>query len=196
MGEQISLSLRTIFPENMALAFLLGMCSFVACSKKIETAHGLGLAVIFVLWICGVMNWLIQNYLLMPGPLNFGKDFTYLGFLCFIATIAATTQFLEMFLDKYMPALYMSLGVFLPLIAVNCAILGGNLFMVERDYDFISGMNFNFSSGVGWYLAIVFLAGIREKLRYANIPEGLRGLGITYIIAGLMAMCFMTFAGL
>lgn len=196
MGEQISLSLRTIFPENMALAFLLGMCSFIACSKKIETAHGLGLAVIFVLWICGVMNWLIQNYLLMPGPLNFGKDLTYLGFLCFIATIAATTQFLEMFLDKYMPALYMSLGVFLPLIAVNCAILGGNLFMVERDYDFISGMNFNFSSGVGWYLAIVFLAGIREKLRYANIPEGLRGLGITYIIAGLMAMCFMTFAGL
>lgn len=196
MGEQISLALRTIFPENMALAFLLGMCSFIACSKKIETAHGLGIAVIFVLWICGVMNWVILKFLLEPGILNFNQDLTYLAFLCFIATIAATTQFLEMFLDKYIPALYMSLGVFLPLISVNCAILGGNLFMMERDYDFISGMNYNFSSGLGWYLAIVFLAGIRDKLRYANIPDGLRGLGITYITAGLMAMCFMTFAGL
>lgn len=196
MEGQISLALKAIFPENMALAFLLGMCSFIACSKKIETAHGLGLAVIFVLWICGVMNWLILRFLLEPGFLNFNKDLTYLAFLCFIATIAAIVQFLEMFLDKYVPALYMSLGVFLPLIAVNCAILGGNLFMMERNYDFVSSMNYNFSSGVGWYLAIVFLAGIRDKLRYSNIPDGLKGLGITYIVAGLMAMCFMTFAGL
>ncbi len=196
MGDAISLSLKAMFPENMALAFFLGMCSFLACSKKLETAHGLGLAVIFILWVSGVVNWLIYRYLLLPGALNFNKDLTYLGFLCFISAIAAITQFIEMFLDKYVPALYMSLGVFLPLIAVNCAIMGGVLFMVERDYNFIDSMNYTASSGAGWYLAIVLLAAIREKLRYSNVPAPLRGLGITFIVVGLMSMCFMTFAGL
>lgn len=196
MPEFLSLSLRAMFPENMALAFFLGMCSFLACSKKVETAHGLGMAVIFTLWICGIMNWVIQNYILLPGFINFNKDLTYLGFLCFIATIAATVQFLELFLDKYVPALYMSLGIFLPLIAVNCAILGASLFMVDRDYNFVDSMNFNISSGIGWYLAIVILASLREKLRYSNVPAPLRGLGITFIVVGLMSLCFMTFAGL
>ncbi|PCJ51851.1 MAG: NADH:ubiquinone reductase (Na(+)-transporting) subunit E [Planctomycetota bacterium] len=196
MEELFSQSMKAIFPENMLLAFFLGMCSFLACSNKMETAHGLGLAVIFVLTITCTMNWIILNFVLEPGILNGYKDLTYLGFLCYIATIAATVQFLEIFIDKFAPALYMSLGIFLPLISVNCAILGASLFMVDRDYTIVAAVNFSFSSGVGWYLAIISLAAIREKLRYSNVPAPLKGIGITFMITGLMAFCFMTFAGL
>jgi Na+-transporting NADH:ubiquinone oxidoreductase subunit E len=198
----LNLAVKAIFVENMALAFFLGMCSFLAVSKKVETAVGLGLAVIVVQTITVPLNNLIYHDLLKEGglvwlhPALAGYDLAFLGFLTYIGTIAAVVQIVEMTLDRYVPTLYATLGIFLPLIAVNCAILGGSLFMVERGYNFTEGVVFGFSTGVGWALAIVALAAIRERMRYSNVPEGLRGLGITFIITGLMAIGFMAFAGI
>lgn len=198
----INLLLRAIFVENIALAFFLGMCSFLAVSRRVETAVGLGSAVTFVLTVTVPLNNLVYTYLLKPRALEWLSprfaevDLSFLGFLTYIGTIAAAVQIVEMVLDRYAPRLYNTLGVFLPLIAVNCAILGGSLFMVERDYAFGESLVFGFGSGIGWLLAIVGLAAIREKLRYNNIPAGLRGLGITFLIAGLMAITFMAFAGI
>lgn len=198
----LSLAVKAMFVENMALAFFLGMCSFLAVSRKVETALGLGLAVIFVQTITVPMNNLIHHYLLRAGALAWlhpslaQYDLTFLGFLTYIGTIAAIVQIVEMTLDRYVPALHATLGIFLPLIAVNCAILGGSLFMVERGYTFAESAVFGVGSGAGFALAIVALAAIRERMRYSNVPEGLRGLGITFIITGLMAIGFMAFAGI
>lgn len=198
----LSLAVRAIFVENMALAFFLGMCSFLAVSKKVNTAIGLGLAVIFVLAVTVPMNNLIFRYLLEPGAMTWlhpslaGYDLSFLGFLCYIGTIAAMVQIVEMALDRFVPALYSALGVFLPLIAVNCAILGASLFMVERDYTLAESAVFSLGSGIGWFLAVVALASIRERMRYSNVPVGLRGLGMTFILTGLMAIGFMAFAGI
>ena len=198
----LSLLVKAVFVENMALAFFLGMCSFLAVSKKVETAVGLGVAVVVVQTLTLPMNNLIYNYLLKEGALAWispslaTQDLTFLGFLTYIGTIAAIVQVVEMALDKYVPALHATLGIFLPLIAVNCAILGGSLFMVERSYTFGESVVFGVGSGGGFALAIVALAAIREKLRYSNVPEGLRGLGLTFIVAGLMAIGFMAFAGI
>jgi len=197
-----NLAIKSILVENMALAFFLGMCSFLAVSRKVETAIGLGSAVIFVLTITVPMNYLIYTYLLKEGALSWVSsdlalyDLSFLGFLTYIGTIAAMVQIVEMALDRFLPKLHAALGVFLPLIAVNCAILGASLFMVERNYTFGESVVFGFGSGVGWALAIIALAGIRERLRYSNIPAGLRGLGITFIITGLMAIGFMAFGGI
>jgi Na+-transporting NADH:ubiquinone oxidoreductase subunit E len=186
----------------MALAFFLGMCSFLAVSRKVETALGLGAAVIFVLTVTVPMNNLIYRYLLADGALAWvapslgAYDLSFLGFLTYIGTIAAMVQIVEMTIDRLAPKLYGALGVFLPLIAVNCAILGASLFMVERNYGLAESTVFGFSSGLGWALAIVALAGIRERLRYSNVPAGLRGLGITFILTGLMAIGFMAFSGI
>jgi Na+-transporting NADH:ubiquinone oxidoreductase subunit E len=202
MEHYLSLAIRAIFVENMALAFFLGMCSFLAVSKKVETAIGLGFAVIFVLGVTTPMNNLILHYLLREGALSWISpslaeyDLSFLGFLCYIGTIAAMTQIVEMTLDRFAPALYTALGVFLPLIAVNCAILGGSLFMVERDYTLAESTVFGFGAGIGWALAIVALASIRERMRYSNVPKGLRGLGMTFMLAGLMAIGFMAFGGI
>ena len=202
MEHYLSLAVKAIFVENMALAFFLGMCSFLAVSRKVETAVGLGTAVIFVLGITVPMNNLIYNYLLKEGALVWvspalaGYDLSFLGFLTYIGTIAAMVQIVEMTLDRYMPGLYAALGVFLPLIAVNCAILGASLWMVERDYTLGESTVFGLGAGIGWALAIIALAAIRERLRYSNIPAGLRGLGITFIITGLMAIGFMAFSGI
>lgn len=202
MEHYLNLAVKAIFIENMALAFFLGMCSFLAVSKKVETAIGLGLAVIVVQTITVPMDYLIYTYLLKEGALGWisaglaAYDLTFLGFLTYIGTIAAAVQIVEMTLDRYVPALYATLGIFLPLIAVNCAILGGSLFMVERSYTLPESVVFGFGSGLGWALAIVALAAIRERMRYSNVPEGLRGLGITFIITGLMAIGFMAFAGI
>ena len=202
MEEYLSLAIKAIFVENMALAFFLGMCSFLAVSKKVDTAIGLGVAVVFVLAICTPLNNLFYTYLLKEGALSWmGEDFkdvdlSFLSFLSFIGTIAATVQVVEMAIDKFAPALYSALGVFLPLIAVNCAILGASLFMVERDYTLAESAVFGTGSGIGFMLAIIALAAIREKMRYSNVPPGLRGLGITFIVTGLMAIGFMTFAGI
>ena len=200
MEHLISLAVKSIFVENMALAFFLGMCSFLAVSKKVETAMGLGAAVVFVLGITCPLNWALYNFLLREGALTWagieGSDLEFLTFLSLIGTIAASVQVVEMTLDKYAPALYASLGIFLPLIAVNCAILGASLFMVERDYNFAESVVFGFGSGIGWLLAIVALAAIREKMRYSDVPPPLRGLGITFIVTGLMAIGFMAFAGI
>ena len=198
----LSLAVKAIFVENMALAFFLGMCSFLAVSKKVETAIGLGLAVIVVQTLTVPMNNLIYTYLLREGALAWlhpslaQYDLTFLGFLTYIGTIAAIVQVVEMTLDRYVPALYSTLGIFLPLIAVNCAILGGSLFMVERGYTFTESVVYGVGSGTGWALAILGLAAIRERMRYSNVPDGLRGLGITFIITGLMAIGFMAFAGI
>ena len=198
----LDLAIKAIFIENMALAFFLGMCSFIAVSRKVETAIGLGSAVIFVLTVTVPINNLIYNYLLKPGALAWlspslaEQDLTFLGFLTYIGTIAAIVQIVEMVLDRFFPALYNALGVFLPLIAVNCAILGASLFMVERNYNLGESLVYGFGSGTGWALAIIALAGIRERLRYNHIPAGLRGLGITFLLTGLMAMGFMAFAGI
>ena len=198
----LNLAIKSIFVENMALAFFLGMCSFLAVSRKVETAIGLGSAVIFVLTITVPMNFLIYTYLLKEGALAWvspelaAYDLSFLGFLTYIGTIAAMVQIVEMALDRFLPKLHSALGVFLPLIAVNCAILGASLWMVERNYAFGESVVFGFGSGVGWALAIIALAGIRERLRYSNIPAGLRGLGITFIITGLMAIGFMAFGGI
>ena len=202
MQEYLNLFVKAVFVENMALTFFLGMCSFLAVSRKVETAVGLGSAVIFVLGITVPMNNLIYNYLLKEGALAWVSpalaqyDLSFLGFLTYIGTIAAMVQIVEMVLDRYAPALYGALGVFLPLIAVNCAILGASLFMVERDYTLAESTVFGLGSGVGWALAIVALAAIRERLRYHDIPAPLRGLGITFIITGLMAIGFMAFGGI
>ena len=198
----LSLAVKSIFVENLALAFFLGMCSFLAVSKKVDTAVGLGGAVIFVMTMTLPMNNLIYTYMLKEGALSWlhpslaGYDLSFLSFLTFIGTIAAAVQIVEMTLDRYFSALYGALGVFLPLIAVNCAILGASLFMVERDYTLAESTVFGLGSGIGWALAIVALAAIRERMRYSNVPLGLRGLGITFIITGLMAIGFMAFAGI
>ena len=199
MEALVSLAVKAIFVENMALAFFLGMCTFLAVSKKIGTAIGLGISVTLVQAITVPANNLILTYLLAPGALARAGfpdvDLTFLGLISYIGVIAAMVQILEMILDKYFPPLYNALGVFLPLITVNCAILGGSLFMVERDYDLAQSTVYGLSSGFGWALAITAMAGVREKLKYSDIPEGLQGLGITFISAGLMAMAFMSFSG-
>jgi Na+-transporting NADH:ubiquinone oxidoreductase subunit E len=202
MEHYLNLAVKAIFIENMALAFFLGMCSFLAVSKKVKTAMGLGVAVIFVLAITTPMNNVLYQYFLKDGAMSWispamGEyDLSFLGFLAYIGTIAATVQIVEMALDKYAPALYTALGVFLPLIAVNCAILGASLFMVERDYALGESVVYGLGAGVGWALAIVALASIRERMRYSNVPAGLRGLGITFILTGLMAIGFMAFGGI
>lgn len=200
LEHYLSLFVKSIFIENMALAFFLGMCTFMAVSKKVDTAIGLGIAVVFVQAITVPANNLIYQHVLREGALSWAGlesvDLTFLGLITYIGIIAAIVQILEMTLDKYVPSLYNSLGIFLPLITVNCAILGGSLFMVERDYNFAESVVYGFGSGIGWALAIVALAGIREKMRYSNVPAGLRGLGITFIIAGLMAIAFMLFSGI
>ncbi len=205
LENYLGLAVKSIFIENMALAFFLGMCSFLACSKKVETAMGLGAAVIFVLALTTPMNNFIYQHMLREGALTwvpfYGHrlatlDLSFLGFISYIGTIAAATQIVEMTVDRFVPKLYAALGVFLPLIAVNCAILGASLFMVERDYGFGESVVFGFGSGVGWALAIVALAAIRERLRYSNMPAGLRGLGAAFMITGLMAIGFMAFSGI
>lgn len=200
MEALLSLFIRSIFIENMALAFFLGMCTFLAISKKIQTSFGLGIAVVVVLTITVPVNNLIYTYLLADGALAWAglpdMDLGFLGLLSYIGVIAAIVQILEMFLDKFVPALYNTLGVFLPLITVNCAILGASLFMVERDYNFAESVVYGAGAGVGWAFAIVALAGIREKLKYSDVPDGLQGLGITFIIVGLMSLGFMSFGGI
>lgn len=200
MEHYISLILQAVFVENLALAFFLGMCTFLAISKKVEAALGLGIAVVVVLTISVPVNNLIYNYVLRDGALSWAglpnMNLSFLGLLTYIGVIAALVQILEMFLDRYVPALYSALGVFLPLITVNCAILGASLFMVERDYAFGESVAYGFGAGVGWALAIVALAGIREKLKYSDVPAGLRGLGITFITVGLMSLGFMSFSGI
>jgi Na+-transporting NADH:ubiquinone oxidoreductase subunit E len=199
----LGLLVRAIFIENMALAFFLGMCTFLAISKKIATSIGLGIAVIVVLAITVPANNLIYQYLLKEGALAWTGiagaetlDLSFLGYLSYIGVIAAIVQILEMFLDKFVPALYNALGVFLPLITVNCAILGASLFMVNREYDFGESVVYGLGAGIGWALAITALAGIREKLKYSDVPDGLEGLGITFITAGLMSLGFMSFGGI
>lgn len=196
----LSLFIRAVFIDNMALVYFLGMCTFIAISKKIETSIGLGIAVVVVQTITVPVNNLLYQFLLADGALAWAGlpdvDLSFLGFLSYIGVIAALVQILEMFLDKYVPALYNALGVFLPLITVNCAILGGSLFMVSRDYNFAESVVFGFGSGLGWAIAIVVLAGIREKLKYSDVPQGLRGLGITFITVGLMSLGFMSFGGI
>lgn len=196
----LSLFVRTVFIDNMALVYFLGMCTFIAISKKIETSIGLGIAVVVVQTITVPVNNLLYQFFLADGALAWAGlpdvDLSFLGFLSYIGVIAALVQILEMFLDKYVPALYNALGVFLPLITVNCAILGGSLFMVSRDYNFAESVVFGFGSGLGWAIAIVVLAGIREKLKYSDVPQGLRGLGITFITVGLMSLGFMSFGGI
>lgn len=196
MEHYLSLFVRAIFIENMALAFFLGMCTFIAISKKVEAALGLGIAVIVVLGITVPVNQMLYTNLLAPDALVEGVDLSFLGLITYIGVIAAMVQILEMVLDKFMPALYNALGVFLPLITVNCAIMGAVLFMVERDYDLAESTVFGIGSGVGWALAITALAGIREKLKYSDIPHGLQGLGITFITVGLMSLGFMSFGGI
>lgn len=199
MEYYISLFVKAVFVENMALAFFLGMCTFLAISKKIQTSLGLGIAVVVVLTITVPVNNLLYNYLLREGALAWAGfpdvDLSFLGYLSYIGVIAAMVQILEMFLDKYVPTLYNSLGVFLPLITVNCAILGASLFMVERDYTFGESVVYGMGAGVGWALAITALAGIREKLKYSDVPKGLEGLGITFMTVGLMSLGFMSFSG-
>jgi len=196
----ISLVIRAVFVENMALAFFLGMCTFLAVSKKIEAAVGLGVAVIVVLTLTVPVNNLIYTYLLKDGALAWAGypdvDLSFLGLLSYIGVIAALVQILEMFLDKYVPALYNALGVFLPLITVNCAIMGASLFMVEREYNFGESVAYGFGAGLGWALAITALAGIRERLKYSDVPDGLKGLGITFVTVGLMSLGFMSFGGI
>ncbi|MBD3699409.1 NADH:ubiquinone reductase (Na(+)-transporting) subunit E [Klebsiella pneumoniae] len=196
MAHYISLFVRAVFVENMALAFFLGMCTFLAVSKKVSTAFGLGVAVTVVLGLAvPINNPRSITPVLRDSALVEGVDLSFLNFITFIGVIAALVQILEMILDKYFPALYNALGIFLPLIAVNCAIFGGVSFMVQRDYNFPESIVYGFGSGIGWMLAIVAMAGIREKMKYANVPAGLRGLGITFITTGLMALGFMSFSG-
>jgi len=203
MEHYLSLFVRSIFIENMALSFFLGMCTFLAISKKVQAALGLGIAVVVVLVITVPANSLLYTYLLADGALAWTGidgmeevDLSFLGLISYIGVIAAIVQIMEMFLDKFVPALYNALGVFLPLITVNCAILGASLFMVERDYDLAESTVYGLGAGVGWALAIVALAGIREKLKYSDVPVGLQGLGITFITVGLMSLGFMSFGGI
>ncbi|XAW89173.1 NADH:ubiquinone reductase (Na(+)-transporting) subunit E [Vibrio sp. CDRSL-10 TSBA] len=195
MEHYISLLVKSIFIENMALSFFLGMCTFLAVSKKVKTSFGLGIAVTVVLTISVPVNNLVYNLVLKPDALAPGVDLSFLNFITFIGVIAALVQILEMILDRFFPPLYNALGIFLPLITVNCAIFGGVSFMVQRDYNFGESVVYGFGSGLGWMLAIVALAGIREKMKYSDVPPGLRGLGITFITAGLMALGFMSFSG-
>jgi Na+-transporting NADH:ubiquinone oxidoreductase subunit E len=198
--QYISIFVKSIFTENLALSFFLGMCTFLAVSKKVDTALGLGIAVTFVQAVTVPANNLLYNYLLRENALSWaginGTDLSFLGLISYIGVVAAIVQILEMLLDKYVPSLYHALGIFLPLITVNCAILGGSLFMVNRDYTFSESCVYGVGSGMGWALAIVSLAGIREKMVYSDVPAGLRGLGITFITAGLMAIVFMAFSGI
>ncbi|NND81624.1 MAG: NADH:ubiquinone reductase (Na(+)-transporting) subunit E [Gammaproteobacteria bacterium] len=198
--DLVSLAVKAVFIENLALSFFLGMCTFLAVSKKIKTALGLGFAVFVVLTITVPVNNLIYQNVLQEGALAWAGlpnvDLSFLGLISYIGVIAALVQILEMFLDRFVPALYNALGIFLPLITVNCAILGASLFMVERDYTFTQSVVYGASSGVGWALAIVALAGIREKLKYSDVPDGLEGLGITFITVGLMALGFLAFSGI
>jgi Na+-transporting NADH:ubiquinone oxidoreductase subunit E len=200
MVDYVNLFIQAAFVENLALAFFLGMCTFLAISKRVETAIGLGLAVVAVQIITVPVNHLIYAFLLREGALAWAGlpdiDLSFLGLVSYIGVIAALVQILEMTLDKYFPKLYNALGIFLPLITVNCAILGGTLFMVERHYDFGETLVFGVSSGFGWALALIGLAGIREKLKYSDVPVGLQGLGITFIIVGLMSLSFMGFSGI
>jgi Na+-transporting NADH:ubiquinone oxidoreductase subunit E len=201
MENLINIGVRSIFIDNMIFAYFLGMCSFLAISKKVKTAFGLGIAVIFVIGITVPINWIIQNEVLNPGSLAWlGPDFatidlTFLQFIVFISVIAAITQLTEMAVEKFSPALYGTLGIFLPLIAVNCSVLGAALFMVGRPYSLGEATVFGLGSGIGWMLAIVALAGVREKMRYSNVPAPLRGLGITFILVGLMSLGFLSFLG-
>lgn len=196
----MSVFLKSVFVENILLSFFLGMCSYLAVSKRVDSSIGLGIAVIFVQTLTVPMNWAFQNFVLAEGALAWAglpdTDFSYLGFVTFIASIAAVVQVVEMAIDKFSPKLYASLGIFLPLIAVNCAILGGSLFMVERKYTFAQSVVYGVGSGTGWALAIVSMAAIRWRMRTANVPAPLRGLGITFITTGLVAMAFMTFSGI
>ena len=198
--ELISIAVKSIFMENMLLALFLGMCSLLACSKNVKTAFGLGMAVTFVMTLTIPLNWLINEYLLQDGALawiGLGQvDLSFLVFITFIATIAASVQSVELIMEKFTPALYATLGIFLPLIAVNCSILGGSLFMEQRGYTFVEACVFGGSSGFGWLLAILAMASIQEKLKYADIPKGLQGFGINMIITGLIAMAFMSFSGI
>ncbi|MBV1905383.1 MAG: NADH:ubiquinone reductase (Na(+)-transporting) subunit E [Pseudomonadales bacterium] len=200
MEHYLGIFVKAIFIENMALTFFLGMCTFIAISKKIETAFGLGVAVVVVLGLTVPINNLIYNYLLREGALAWAGyptvDLSFLGYLSYIGVVAAVVQVLEMILDRYVPFLYSALGIFLPLITVNCAILGAVLFMVERDQSFGESVVFGLGAGVGWALAITALAGVREKLKYSDVPQGLRGLGITFISVGLLSLCFMSFGGI
>ena len=200
MEQYINLFIRAAFVENLALTFFLGMCTFLAVSKRVDTAVGLGIAVIVIQVITVPVNYLIYTYLLKDGALAWAGlpdvDLSFLGLVSYIGVIAALVQILEMTLDKHFPKLYNALGIFLPLITVNCAILGGSLFMVERQYNFAQSVTFGFGSGFGWAVALIALAGIREKLRYSDVPDGLQGLGITFIITGLMSLGFMGLSGI
>ena len=196
MEHYLSLFVKAVFIENMALAFFLGMCTFLAISKKVETAIMLGIVVVVVQTVTVPLNNLLYNYLLKEGAISPDLDLSFLGVLCYIGLIAAVVQVMEMLLDKYFPALYQTLGIFLPLITVNCAIFGGTLFMVERDYNFAESVVYGVGSGFSWALAIALLAAIREKLKYSDIPAGLEGLGITFITVGLMSLGFMSFSGI
>ena len=200
LEHYLSIFIKSVFIENLALSFFLGMCTFLAVSKQVGTAVGLGIAVMVVQGITVPVNNLVYNHVLKEGALAWAGvpdvDLTFLGLLSYIGVIAAMVQILEMALDRFVPKLYNALGIFLPLITVNCAILGGSLFMVERNYDFTESVVFGFGSGAGWALAIVGMAGIRERMKYSHVPEGLRGLGITFIVAGLMALAFMLFSGI
>ena len=196
MEHYISLFVKAIFIENMALSFFLGMCTFLAVSKKVSTAFGLGVAVTVVLGIAVPANQFVYEHVLKDGALVEGVSLEFLNFITFIGIIAGLVQLLEMTLDKFFPALYNALGIFLPLITVNCAIFGGVSFMVQRDYNFAESLVYGVGAGTGWMLAIVALAGVTEKMKYADVPAGLRGLGITFITVGLMALGFMSFSGI
>ena len=200
MEHYISLATKAMFIENIILAYFLGMCSFLSISKKITTSIGLGFAVVFVLTITAPANWAIHNYFLQDGALAWigfpDVNLSFLNFIVFIAVIAAIVQLVEMILDKFSPTLYYNLGIFLPLIAVNCSILGGSIFLVEREYTLLESTVFGFGSGMGFFLAIVSIASIRHRLRYSNVPVKLRGLGITMLLTGLLSMAFMAFSGI
>ena len=195
MGEFFNVFIKAAFVENLVLAYFLGMCSYLAVSKSVKTAFGLGLAVIFVLGITMPINWLINEYLLSEGGI-FGMDLTFLRFILFIAVIASMVQLVEMVVEKYSPSLYAALGIFLPLITVNCAILGGSLFMVSREYTLSNSIAFGLGGGFGWFLAIIAIAAIREKMKYSNVPGPLRGLGMAFILTGLMGIAFMSLLGI
>ncbi|MCB0647538.1 MAG: NADH:ubiquinone reductase (Na(+)-transporting) subunit E [Saprospiraceae bacterium] len=195
MGELANIFIKSAFIENLALSYFLGMCSFLAVSKSVKTAFGLGLAVIFVQGITIPVNWFI-NYIILSENGIFGTDLTFLRFILFISVIAAMVQLVEMVVEKYSPSLYNSLGIFLPLITVNCAILGGSLFMVSKEYNFSQSLSFGLGGGFGWFLAIVAIAAIREKMRYSNVPPALRGLGMAFILTGMMGMAFMSLMGI